>query len=119
MKFFFEPRGIAIIGATSSKGKGGNIIVANLKKGYPGKVYPVNPRYREVEGFACYSSIDDVPDPVDLAIVFVAAPMVPQVIEACARKKIPGVMIQSAGFSETGTQGESLQQNVKQIADRT
>ena len=119
MKFFFEPRGIAVVGATPSKGKGGNIIVSNLKKSYSGQVYPVNPRYTEIEGFNCYPSVLDVPDPVDLAIVFVAAHMVPQVIELCAKRKIPGVMIQSAGFSEIGIQGESLQQAAKQIADKT
>ena len=113
MKFFFKPRGIAIVGATASKEKGGNIIVSNLKKGYQGKVYPVNPRYEKVEGFTCYPSVADVPDPVDLAIVFVSAQMVPRVIEACAKRKIPGVMIQSAGFSESGPQGDALQQEVK------
>ncbi len=118
MKFFFEPRGIAVVGATTSKEKGGNIIVSNLKKGYQGQVYPVNPRYREVEGFECYPSITHVPDPVDLAIVFVSAQMVPLVIDACARRKIPGVMIQSAGFSETGAQGEALQQDAKQMAHK-
>jgi len=116
MKFFFEPRGIAVVGATASKEKGGNLIVSNLKRGYQGQIYPVNPRYREVEGFDCYPSVADVPDPVDLAIVFVSAQMVPQVIEACAKRKIPGVMIQSAGFSEIGAQGEALQQEAKQIA---
>ncbi len=119
MKFFFEPRGIAVVGATASKEKGGNIIVSNLKKGYQGEVYPVNPRYDEVENFTCYPSIADVPDPVDLAIVFVSAQMVPQVIEACAKRKIPGVMIQSAGFSESGPQGDALQQDAKRIADKT
>ncbi len=119
MKFFFEPRGIAVVGATPSKEKGGNIIVSNLKKGYSGQIYPVNPRYQEIEEYTCYPSILDVPDPVDLAIIFVSAQMVPQVIEACAQRKIPGAMIQSAGFSEIGIQGESLQQQVKQIADKT
>ena len=119
MKFFFEPRGIAVVGATTSKEKGGNIIISNLKKGYTGQVYLVNPRYEEIEGFACYPSVADVLDPVDLAIVFVGAHMVPQVIEACAKRGIPGVMIQSAGFSEIGTQGKALQQEAKQIADRT
>jgi acetate---CoA ligase (ADP-forming) len=119
MKFFFEPRAIAVVGATASQAKGGNIIVSNLKKGYDGAVYPVNPRYKEVEGFPCYPSIADVPDPVDLAIVFVAAQLVPGVIAACAEKKIPGVMIQSAGFSESGPEGEALQQAAKQIADKT
>jgi acetate---CoA ligase (ADP-forming) len=119
MKFFFNPRGIAVVGATASKEKGGNIIVSNLKKGYSGRVYPVNPRYKEIEGFACYPSVSDVPDPVDLAIVFVAAHMVPKMIEDCAKRNIPGVMIQSAGFSETSTKGDVLQQKAKQIAEKT
>jgi acetate---CoA ligase (ADP-forming) len=119
MEFFFRPGGIAVVGATASKGKGGNIIVTNLKKGYSGQVYPVNPRYKEIEGLPCYPSVADVPDPVDLAIVFVAAHMVPRMIEDCAKRNIPGVMIQSAGFSETGTKGEALQQKAKQIADKT
>jgi len=106
-------------GATASKEKGGNIIVSNLKKGYSGKIYPVNPGYKEIEGLPCYPSVADVPDPVDLAIVFVAAHMVPKMIEDCAKRNIPGVMIQSAGFSETGTKGEALQQKAKQIADKT
>lgn len=119
MEFFFRPRGIAVVGATASKRKGGNLIVLNLKKGYPGPVYPVNPGYDEIEGFTCYPSVAKVPDPVDLAIVFVAAYMVPQVIEDCAQRRIPGVMIQSAGFSETGTQGAALQEKIRQTAQKT
>ena len=119
MEFFFRPRGIAVVGATASKGKGGNLIVLNLKKGYSGPVYPVNPGYDEIEGLSCYPSVTKVPDPVDLAIVFVAAQMVPQVIEDCAQRGIPGVMIQSAGFSETGTQGAALQEKIRQTAQRT
>jgi acetyltransferase len=63
--------------------------------------------------------VSDVPDPVDLAIVFVAAHMVPQVIEDCAQRGIPGVMIQSAGFSETGTTGAALQEKIRQTARET
>lgn len=118
MKFFFEPRGIAVVGASPDRGKGGNIIVSNLKKGYPGKIFPVNPRYESIEGFACYSSVLDVPDPVDLAIVFVSAKMVAPVIEACAERGIPAVMIQSAGFSEIGSEGERLQNTVKEMAGK-
>ncbi len=119
MEFFFKPEGIAVVGATASKEKGGNIIVTNLKKGYSGQVYPVNPGYKEIEGLPCYPSVADVPDPVDLAIAFVAAHMVPGVIEDCAKRNISGVMIQSAGFSETGPKGTALQQEIKQIAEKT
>jgi acetyltransferase len=107
------------VGATASKGKGGNLIVLNLKKGYSGPVYPVNPGYEEIEGIHCYPSVSDLPDPVDLAIVFVAAHMVPQVIEDCARRGIPGVMIQSAGFAETGDAGKALQQQTRAIVEKT
>jgi len=119
MEFFFRPGGIAVVGATASKGKGGNIIVSNLKKGYSGKIYPVNPGYKEIEGLPSYPSVAEVPDPVDLAIVFVAAHMVPRVISDCAKRNIPGIMIQSAGFSETGPRGTALQQEIKQIAEKT
>jgi acetyltransferase len=119
MEFFFKPRGIAVVGATPGQGKGGHVIINNLNRGYTGKIYPVNPRYEKIEGFPCYSSILDVPDPVDLAIVFISAQLVPAVIDACVRRKIPGVMIQSAGFSETGDQGKAIQDEVKRIADRS
>jgi len=118
MKFFFKPKGIAVIGASPGKGKGGNLIVSNLKKGYSGNIYPVNPRYEEIEGLVCYPSILDVPDPVDLAIVFVSARMVPQVISDCGKRGIPGAMIQSAGFSEIGEQGKSFQNETLHIAEK-
>ena len=117
MEFFFKPRGIAVVGATPAQGKGGHVIINNLNRGYTGAIYPVNPRYEVIEGFPCYPSILDVPDPIDLAIVFVSAQLVPAVIDACATRKIPGVMIQSAGFAETGGQGKAIQDEVKRIAD--
>jgi len=116
MQYFFKPRGIAVIGASPGKGKGGNLIVSNLKEGYTGKIYPVNPRYEAIEGLACYPSILEVPDPVDLAIVFVTAKMVPHVIADCGRRGIPGAMIQSAGFSEIGALGQSLQDKALSVA---
>lgn len=117
MEYFFQPRGIAVVGATPAKGKGGRILIDNLRRGYTGKIYPVNPKYPEIEGLPCYPSIGDVPDPVDLAIVFVASHLAPSVIDACGKRRIPGVMIQSAGFSETGDKGRALQNEVKRIAE--
>ncbi len=119
MEFFFKPKGIALIGASSNQYKGGNSILKNLIKGYKGKIYPVNPAYPEIEGLKCYRSVTDVPDPVDLAIVFVPAKLVPGVIRECVQRKIPGVMIESGGFAEAGARGQSIQSELKQICDET
>ncbi len=119
MDFFFKPRGIAIIGATSNPLKGGYSILRNLMTGFKGGIYPVNPHYTEIEGLTCYPSVQKVPDPVDIAIVFVPAARVPQQIRDCAKRGIPGVMIESGGFAETGEQGIALQKTLKQIAKET
>ena len=119
MDFFFNPRGIAVIGATPSKTKGGYAILKNLMTGFTGKIYPVNPRYKEIEGLTCYDSVRRVPDPADLAIVFIPAAMVPQAILECVEREIPGVIIESGGFAETGEEGLVLQESLKQIAEET
>jgi acyl-CoA synthetase (NDP forming) len=86
MDFFFEPRGVAVIGATPNPLKGGNAILKNILLGYRGGIYPVNPRYREIDGLPCYPSVGAVPGPVDLAIVFVPAPLVPAAVEGYIHK---------------------------------
>ena len=102
MDLFFKPKGIALIGATPNPGKVGYAILKNLLTGFKGSIYPVNPRYKEIEGFTCYPSVQGLPDAVDLAIVFVPAPKVPPVIHECAERGIPGAIIESGGFAETG-----------------
>jgi acetate---CoA ligase (ADP-forming) len=119
MDFFFNPRGIALIGATPNPQKGGHAILRNLRIGFKGGIYPVNPSYTEIEGMSCYPSILEVPDPVDLGIIFVPAPLVPKVVQECARRQIPGVMIESGGFAETGKSGAILQEAIKSIAQES
>jgi len=115
MDFFFRPRGIAVIGATKDPTKSGNFIVKNLKIGFDGPVYPVNPRYDTIDNLPCYPSIAQVPDPVDIAIIFIPAPAVPEAVRACAERGIKGVMIQSSGFAEAGPEGEKLQAELKDL----
>jgi acetyltransferase len=79
-------------------------------------VYPVNPNYPDIEGLTCYPDLHSVPGSVDLAIVFVPAPAVPRILEACRAKGIGRVMIQSAGFAEVGDEGRALQQRCLEIA---
>lgn len=118
MDFFFKPGGIALIGATPNPLKGGNAILRNITTGFRGHVYPVNPRYKEIDGITCYGSVAEVPDPVDLAIVFVPGRLVPQVIRDCAKRGIRGVMIESSGFAESGKEGRKMQQDLTAFARR-
>ena len=120
MDFFFKPRGIALIGASANPKKGGFSILTNLMKGFKGAIYPVNPRYKEIEGLTCYRSVLEVPDPLDLAIVFVPAEATLSAVQDCAQRLIPGVMIQSAGFAESGNRrGQRHQHDLKQIRQKT
>ena len=79
METFFNPKGIALIGATPNLLKGGNAILKNLIKGFKKNIHPVNPGYNEIMGIPCYPSLAEVPDPVDLAIVFIPGKHVPSV----------------------------------------
>ncbi len=115
MEKFFNPGSIAVFGA-SQKGNLGTQVVDNLKFGYKGAIYPINPKYKEIDGLTAYPSLVDVPGPVDLAIVLVPAKAIPDILEDCAAKGTRRVIIESAGFSETGEEGNQLQQRCDRIA---
>ena len=119
MDFFFKPRGVAIIGASANPIKGGHFILKNVINGFKGGIYPVNPGYTEIEGLTCYPSVSEVPDPLDLAIIFVPGPAVPAVVRECAERGIKGVMIESAGFAEIGDGGIHLQKQLVAIRTET
>jgi acetyltransferase len=119
MKSFLEPESVAVIGASSAPDKGGYAIVSNLKEKFSERLYPVNPRSREVCGLPCFRSVMDLPEAVELAIVFVPADSVPEVLEGCGSRGIRSVMIQSAGFAETGGRGVALQSRCMEIARRS
>ncbi len=112
----FSPRSIAVIGASQRDGSVGYSILANILQGhFTGVVYPVNLTADSILGVKCYPSILDVPGEVDLAVVIVRAPGVPDVIRQCARKKVKGLVIVSAGFKETGPEGAALEAEVKRL----
>jgi acyl-CoA synthetase (NDP forming) len=116
MKTFFSPAAIAVIGASPREGSLGSQIITNLRYGYTGRIYPVNPNYSDIQTLSCYPTVEDIPDPVDLAIVIVPAPAVPEALAACGRKGILRVIIESAGFAETGEEGRMLQDRCTAIA---
>jgi len=109
MDYFFDPQGIAVVGATPNPSKGGNAILKNLTVGFRGLICPVNPKYDEIEGIRCIPSLREVPDAVDLAILFVPAPQVLSALEDCRGRGIRGVIVESGGFAETGPEGRALQ----------
>jgi acetyltransferase len=119
MKDFLEPESVAVIGASSDPHKGGYAIVSNLRETLRERVYPVNPRSREVCGLPSFRSVTDLPERPELAIVFVPADSVPGVVEECAAKGIRRVIIQSGGFAETGERGLALQNRCVEIAGRS
>jgi acyl-CoA synthetase (NDP forming) len=116
MDFFFEPKGIAVVGATPEPYQGGRHLVTNLTLGYKGPIYPVNPKYQEVLGLKCYPKVSDIEGPLDLALIFIPAPSVPQILEECVAKRVRGAIIESGGFAEVGPEGKTLQDQCLAIA---
>lgn len=114
---FFNPRAIAIIGASRDLDTISGQPLRFLKShGYRGALYPVNPRYQEVAGVKCYASVADVPETPELALILVNASRVADVLRQCGAKGVPYVIIFSSGFSEMGGDGVELQQELGAIA---
>jgi acetyltransferase len=116
---FFNPLGIAVIGASDNPHKLGHGVVRNLNDyRYGGPIYPVNPTAGEVLGHACYQSVLDVPDPVDLAVIIVPAAVVAEVTDQCGRRGIRHAIVASGGFGEIGAAGQALETKLMEVAGR-
>ena len=109
----FNPKNIAMIGASENPRKWGFIILLNILKGdYTGKVYPVNPKAESILGQKCYRKVADVPATVDLAIITTPARSVPPLVDECGQKGIPFGIVITSDFSETGPEGAALERDV-------
>ncbi|HAF49238.1 MAG TPA: acyl-CoA synthetase [Anaerolineaceae bacterium] len=114
---FFSPKGVAIIGASTNPRKLSHGILKNLNLyGFEGGIYPVNPGADQILGLKSYPDVALVPDPVDLAVVVLPAPMTPKVLRDCGDRGIKAVIIISGGFREIGENGLQLEQECSQIA---
>jgi acetyltransferase len=117
LEAFFHQSSIAVIGASEHAGKLGHEILKNLRDGgFPGVLYPINPKSESILGFDCFRNVKDIPGPVDLAVVIIPARFVPQAIRDCGEKRIKGAIIITGGFSEAGPEGEELQKEVARAA---
>ena len=114
----FNPKSIAVLGASTNPYKIGNIQLKSLLDGgFAGAIYPINPKASEIEGLACYPSIAAVPEEVDLAIFCVGAEQIQDNLKECAKKNVKAAIIFASGFSEIGEEGVKLQQELADIAE--
>lgn len=114
-KVFLAPSSIAVIGASEKPGVG-RAIFSNIKKGYNGKIYPVNPSNPTVFDLKAYKSVLDIPDNIDLAVVATPNKTVPSVMEEVGKKGISGAIIVTAGFKEVDAEGAKLEKEVATVA---
>ena len=120
ISFFFNPRSIAIVGASPVAGKLSHAIMNSLREiGFPGKIYPVNPKYKSIDAVECYQSAIDIKADVDVAILCIPASQVLGAMNDIVKKEVKGVIIVSAGFKEIGKEGAEIEERLKNISKET
>ena len=116
---FFQPKGVVIVGASTSPEKLGYGVARNLiQSGYKGAIHLVAQKSGEVFGRQIHTSLQVIPDPVDLAILIVPTSATPSVIEDCGKRGIKAAVIVSAGFREVGEEGAELEKQCVEIAQK-
>lgn len=114
---FFSPAAVAVIGASREETKLGYAVMRNLVTGgYPGRLFPINPKADEILGHKAYPSVLAVPEPIDLAVLVIPYQFVPGALRECAQKGVPAAVIISAGFREAGREGVEREREVIAIA---
>ncbi|MBU0497863.1 MAG: CoA-binding protein [Candidatus Thermoplasmatota archaeon] len=111
---FFKPKTIAVVGASKNSTKIGHATLKNLLiSNYVCKIYPINPHEDSILGIKCYKKLTDIKDTIDLVLISIPAPLVPQIMRECITKKVKNVIIISSGFSEIGN--NELEDQIKHI----
>jgi len=119
LKYIFEPKSVAVIGASATIGTVGNAIFSNiLQSFFQGVVYPVNPKYENIMSVRAYKDVISIPDEVDLAVICVPKKVVESVIQQCAEKGVKGIVLITAGFKEIGEAGKKLEDKIIAIANK-
>ncbi len=119
LKPLFAPKSVAIFGASDRTDAVGQIVFQGmLQGGYQGALYPINPSHAEVQGCKAYTSLGQIGEPVDLAVIATPAKTVPDIIEECGKHNVKAAVIITAGFGETGPEGQALERAVVENAQR-
>jgi acetyltransferase len=117
LEVMFKPQSVAVVGATERAGSVGRTILWNLiSTSFGGTIFPINPSRSSILGIKAYPSISNVPDQVDLAVIVTPAKTVPGIIRECVSAGVKAAIVISAGFKETGPEGEALEQEILTIA---
>ena len=115
----FNPRSIAVVGASDDLSRIGGLSIRFLHHhGYSGKIFPVNPKYKEIAGLPCFSTLTAIPEPVDLALIGIPRQLVLEAFQQCAQKRIPFVILFSAGYAEMGEEGRREQEELRRFAQQ-
>ena len=113
----FQPRRIAVIGATNRPASVGQTVLHNLMSGgFSGPIFPVNPKHKTIEKMTCYPKVGELPEVPDMALICTPASTVPQIVRECGEAGILGLVILSAGFRETGKEGQALETAIRHEA---
>jgi len=120
LDLFFNPRSVAVVGASRKKGKVGyEVLSAMLRAGYEGQIFAVNPTADEVLGVKSYPDLKSIGQTPDLVVVMVAAKMVKEVIQSAADIGVKAAIVISSGFKESGPEGAKLEQEIVEVARRS
>ncbi|NOR39021.1 MAG: CoA-binding protein, partial [Candidatus Thorarchaeota archaeon] len=115
----FNPKSIAVIGASSTKGKLGNSVLRNIiDSGYEGRIYPINPKAEKILGLKVYRSVSAIAGRVDVAVIVIPARFVLSVVEECGKKGVTALVIITAGFKEIGHEGKEAEKKIVEIAEK-
>ncbi len=113
METILSPKSVAIVGVSNDAQKVGSVLLKNLlDDGYNGKVYPINPKYEELQGRKAYPNILSVEEEIDLVCIALPYQFVEEIVDQCVEKKVKAVLIITAGFSETGEEGRELEERI-------
>ncbi|MBI4834368.1 MAG: acetate--CoA ligase family protein [Planctomycetes bacterium] len=119
LKYLFNPKSIAVIGASRESGKLGHIVLRNIiLSKFDGKVYPVNPSAKRILTLKCYPSASDIPGNIDMAVFSIPAPYVLPALKDCISKRAKAGIIITAGFKETGPQGAAMEKEIQAVAKK-
>ena len=107
------PKSIAVVGVSQDKDKIGSVIYNNvIEGGYSGKIYPVNPKYKDIDGKTCYPDILSIGGGIDMVCIVIPSQFVEAIVDDCIKKRVQSVIIISSGFKETGGEGKKLEEKI-------